>query len=334
MGLGELLELAEHQGRALGDLVEQERDQVALVGQQLVEALVMKREPVADRVVFAEQALLVDGDALDVDDLAVHEVEQRGRRVVAADAAHAPDEAHERRRERGLRDVAPVLRLELRLGLAAVLEVEHHHEDQCDQWEPEADGTPSDGLDARPEALAIGLVSPLLLCGQDAGLASARRRLRPGEGRSGEQDAALNERLRRQGIDGHDHTRVGRDGHIAPERSVRPGAHLVAGDAGGQVDGDAHEIRRHRGLIADELPVQFSDVVPALRGAPRDVVDAEPGRGVAHAEEEQDAHALLAERRHRIRARRPCLHILGRLVQDGPGAVGAWSAGRRHVEAV
>ena len=112
--LAMLLELAEDELVAVGHLVEEELAELPLVVEQLLEALVVERELVRDLLLVAEEPVLGDRHPLEVDHLAVDQVEQGRGDVVAAHAAHAPDEGDQRRRQLRLREVAQVLRLELR----------------------------------------------------------------------------------------------------------------------------------------------------------------------------------------------------------------------------
>ncbi len=137
--------------------------------------------------------------------------------------------------------------------------------------------------------------------------------------------ADLDERVRREVVDLEPHDAVRLDRHRAPERPVRPGPDLFAGDAGRRRDRRPQAVGRHAPARPDQLPVQLAGVVPALRGAEGAVLDAEPRRRVLQAEEDLDERdrALVG---HRVRAGR----ARGGVVRQGQGALRA--AGPEHLD--
>ena len=233
----------------------------------------------------------MDRHPLEVDHLAVHQVEQRRGDVVAAHAAHAPDERREGGRQLRLREVAQVLRVELRPGLAPVAEVQDHDEAERDQRHADAQDAPEPDLDARPEC-ASGWprrraaaprrgprpASAPLLAGA-ALRAAAGNRMRPSTKVLAGSGSTFMTTLASGWIVTLPHS-----GPCAQARTWSLGHALR------QVDGDADVPRLHGHVLADELPVELGGVAPALGRAPGHVVDVNAAVASVTLEVELDRH--------------------------------------------
>ena len=257
---------------------------------QPVVLLAVQDELIGPLLLLPEQVVL-DGDGVaQLQSASIGEVEERGRDLGVADGAHLPEVADQGRRELLLGDVAVVLGREARLVLAAEAQEEEEPEDEPSRRQRQPADLGDADLAPRRVALGVGGLGQALLLGEDtlqSRPAGGRRRR---ERRGGEEHARLDEGVRRQVGDVERDARVLVDRHRAVQRAVSPGTHLVARDAGRQVDGDRRLADAELPPVADELPVELGRVAVAPGRALDHVAQGEGHAGVAELEVGLHAH--------------------------------------------